>query len=214
MRLVSKIIFLLFTASLLFACSEEEYVYPDVITEIVCLKTDAQGSGYQLITDHGKTMDIPVGQRPSNKLTPDSIYRVFSKYVPKGNEADVYVLQSVNASLPVSETEFESIHTDAVTIQSIWRSGDYLNMILEVMVKDQKHQFAFIDNGITTHEGGQQTLSITLFHNRNNDIEGFYRKAYLSIPLWYYKNLLNKGDIIQLHLNTYKEGMTSRTYTY
>lgn len=214
MKLISKILFFLFTASLLSACSEEEYVYPDVITEIVCLKTDAQGSGYQLLTDNGKTMEIPVGQRPSNKLTPDSLYRVISKYVPKGDEADVYVLQSVNASLPVPQTEFENIYTDAVTIQSIWRSGDYLNMILQVMVKDQNHQFAFIDNGITPHEEGKQTLSITLFHNRNNDVEGFYRKAYLSIPLWHYKNQLNKGDLIQLHLNTYEEGMTSRTYTY
>jgi hypothetical protein len=214
MKLLKKIMLVLFIACLTSACDEDEYAYPDVITEFMCLQTDAHGIGYRLITDDGKTMTIPEKQRPNDKLTPDSTYRVISKYVPKNDEADVYVLQSVNAPLPKLESEFEEIHTDAVTIQSIWQSGYYLNLILQVMVKDQKHQFAFIENGITRDSEGKQTLSITLFHNRNNDIEGFYRKAYLSIPLWYYKDQLNKGDRIELHLNTYEEGMTSRMYSY
>lgn len=214
MKLLKKAMTILFTASLLCSCGEDDYVYPDVVTEFVCLQTDAQGTGYRLITDEGETMDIPVSQRPKDELTPDSIYRVISKYVPKDNEADVYVLQSVNAPLPQAESQFEEVHTDAVSIQSIWRSGDYLNLILQVKVKDQKHVFAFIDKGITTDADGGQTLSITLYHDRNNDVEGFYRKAYLSVPLWHYKKQLKKGDLIELHLNTYEEEMTTRTYTY
>ena len=214
MKLFKKIMTILFTACMISACGEDEYVYPDVVTEFVCLQTDGQGTGYRLITDDGKSMDIPTDRCPTDKLTPDSIYRIISKYIPMGNEAKVYALQAVNAPLPKPESEFESIHTDAVNIQSIWRSGDYLNLILQVMVKDQKHQFAFIDKGITQDTEGKQTLSITLFHNRNNDVEGFNQKAYLSIPLWHYNGLLNPGDTIQLHLNTYKEGMTSRSYIY
>lgn len=216
MKLLLWIITILFTASLLNACGEDEYVYPDVITEFVCLQTNEQGTGFRIITDDGKALEIPEAQRPKNELTPDSIYRVISKYVPQAEtgKANVYVLQSVNAPLPLVESEFNSIHTDAVTIQSIWRSGDYLNLILQVMIKDQPHDFAFIDQGITCDSIGKQTLSITLFHNRNNDVEGFYRKVYLSIPLWHYKNQLNTGDIIQLYINTYEEGMTNRTYIY
>ena len=214
MKLLKKIMLVFFIACLTNACDEDEYVYPNVITEFVCLQTDSKGTGCRLITDEGEIMEIPEEQRPNDNLTPDSLYRIVSKYVPKDNEADIYVLQSVNAPLPKPENEFQEIHTDAVTIQSIWRSGDYLNLILQVMVKDQKHQFAFIDNGITSDSGDKQTLSITLFHNRNNDVEGFYRKAYLSVPLWHYKNQLNKGDLIKLHLNTYEEGVTNRTYTY
>lgn len=214
MKLFQKIASVLFIASLLYACDEDEYTYPDVLTEILCLKTDANGHGYQLITDNGKTWTIPSDQQP-DELTSDSLYRVISQYVPHENgEATVYTLQSINASLPQPESDFKTIHTDAVSIQSIWRSGDYLNLILQVMIKDQKHQFAFIDQGITTDSEGKQTLSLTLYHNRNNDVEGFYRKAYLSIPLWHYKEVLHSGDLIELHLHTYEEGMTNRIYTY
>lgn len=216
MKVLLKILSTFFIVSLLCACGEEEYVYPDVLTEFVCLKTNEQGKGAQLITDEGKTWEIPESQRPSDKLTPDSIYRVVSKYVPLPGteEADVYALQSVIAPLPKAESEFEDIHTDAVTIQSIWRSGDYLNLILQVMVKDKAHEFGFIDEGITTNEDGSRTLKLTLFHNRDNDVEGFYRKAYLSVPLWHYQDVLTPGDLITFQLNTYEEGMTSRTFIY
>ena len=216
MKLMKNILYSLLTASLLSACGEEEYTYPDVLTEFVCLQTDANGTGFRLLTDEGKAWDIPESQRPTNELTPDSVYRVISKYVPsdESGEATVYTLQSVTSPTPKTESEFEETHTDAVTIQSIWRSGDYLNLILKVMVKDQSHKFGFIENGITTDEAGVQTLSLTLYHDRNEDVEGFYRKAYLSVPLWHYQGTLNSGDLIELHLNTYEEGMTSRTYTY
>lgn len=82
------------------------------------------------------------------------------------------------------------------------------------MVKDKAHEFGFIDEGITTNEDGSRTLKLTLFHNRDNDVEGFYRKAYLSVPLWHYQDVLTPGDLITFQLNTYKEGMTSRTFIY
>ena len=216
MKVLLKILSTFFIVSLLCACGEEEYVYPDVLTEFVCLKTTEQGKGAQLITDEGKTWEIPESQRTSDNLTPDSIYRVVRKYVPLPDteEADVYALQSVIAPLPKAESEFEDIHTDAVTIQSIWRSGDYLHLILQVMVKDKAHEYGFIDEGITTNEDGSRTLKLTLFHNRDNDVEGFYRKAYLSVPLWHYQDVLTPGDLITFQLNTYKEGMTSRTFIY
>lgn len=214
MKLFQKIIPVLFIASMFYACDEEEYVYPDVLTEILNLETDAQGYGHRLITDEGKTWSIPPSQRP-DELTSDSLYRVLCKYVPNENgEATVYTLQSVNAPLPKVESEFKTLHTDAVSIQSIWRSGEYLNLILQVMVKDQKHEFAFVDQGITTNEDGTKTLSLMLYHNRNNDVEGFYRKAYLSVPLWHYQNQLTPGDSITFQLNTYEEGRTVRTFNY
>lgn len=209
-----QIILILFTTMLFSACGEDEYVYPDMLTEMACLQTDAQGYGHQLITDNGKTWAIPQNQQP-NKLTADSLYRVISKFAPHDNgEISVYALQSVKAPLPKVASEFPVIYTDPISIQSIWQSGEYLNLILQVMVKDQEHEFGFIDNGITTDANGVQTLSLTLFHNRNNDVEGFYRKVYLSVPLWQYKEILNQGDVIEFHLNTYEEGMTHRIYTY
>ena len=199
---------------LLTACGEEEYVYPDLITEFSCLTTDAKGFGTLIITDEGKTWNLKEGNRP-NKLTPDSTYRVVSRYAPiDDTHATAYSFWKVISPIPQPENMYETIHTDPVSIQSIWRSGDYLNIILQIKVKDQKHDLDFIENGVAENPDGTKTLTLTLYHDRKNDVEGFDEKYYLSIPLWPYQDKLNKGDQIVFQLNTYKEGMTSRNYTY
>ena len=205
---------ILFAALVFTSCGEGAYVYPDLITEMVCLKTDNQGFGTHFITDEGHTWYLAKDNRPDS-LTADSTYRVVSRYAPLSEtDAKVYSFYKTISTLPKLESEYGSIHTDPVSIQSIWRSGDYLDMVLQIMVKDQKHELSFIENGIITNADGTQTLTLTLYHDRKGDIEGFNEKHYLSIPLWHYQDILNKGDQIVLQLNTYKEGMTSRNYTF
>ena len=214
MKLLLKRYFILFAVVLLTACGEEEYVYPDLITEMSCLKTNAEGFGIQIITDNGTVWNLKEGNRPDS-LTADSVYRVVSRFAPVADsEAIAYSFWKVISPLPKLKSEYESIHQDPVDIQSIWRSGNYLNMILQIMVKDKEHELSFIDNGITSNANGTQTLHLTLFHHRKDDIEGFMQKYYLSVPLWHYQEKLNKGDAIAFELYTYKEGMTQRTFTY
>ncbi|MBO5079552.1 MAG: hypothetical protein J6B82_01570 [Bacteroidaceae bacterium] len=206
--------FILFAVVLLTACGEEEYVFPDLITEMSCLRTDSKGFGTQIITDEGTIWHLQEGSRPDS-LTADSLYRVVSRFAPVADsEAVAYSFWKVISPLPKPESEYESIHLDPVDIQSIWQSGDYLNMVLQVMVKDKEHELSFINNGITSNTNGTQTLHLTLFHHRKDDVEGFMQKYYLSVPLWHYEGKLNKGDTIVFELYTYKEGMTQRTFTY
>ena len=196
------------------ACGEDEYVYPDLVTEFSCLTTDTKGYGTQIVTDEGKVWHLQEGNRP-NKLTPDSTYRVVSRFAPIDDTyATAYSFWKAISPIPQSENMYETIHTDPVSIQSIWKSGNYLNLILQIKVKDKQHELSFIDHGIVTNEDGTQTLTLTLFHDRKDDVEGFDEKHYLSVPLWYYQENLKQGDHIVIHLNTYKEGMISRTYTY
>ena len=199
---------------LLTACGEEEYVYPDLITEFSCLTTDAKGFGTQIITDEGKVWNLKEGNRP-NKLTADSTYRVVSRFAPIDDTyATAYSFWKVISPIPQPESKYETIHNAPVSIQSIWRSGNYLNLILQIKVKNEQHELSFIDNGITNNEDGSQTLTLTLYHDRKDDVEGFDEKHYLSVPLWHYQDKLNQGDQIVINLNTYKEGMISRTFTY
>ena len=205
---------ILFAALFCTSCGEEEYVYPDLITEMVCLKTDGYGFGTHFVTDEGHIWHLPKDTQPDS-LTADSTYRVVSRYaLINDTDAKVYSLYKTISPLPQKQSEYTNIHTDPVSIQSIWRSGDYLNMVLQIMVKDQKHELSFIENGITHNADDTQTLTLTLFHDRKGDVEGYNEKYYLSIPLWHYQGKLNKGDQIVLKLNTYKEGMTSRSYTF
>ena len=208
------------TAMFLTSCGEEEsYIYPDLITEISCLQTDSKGFGTQIITDEGKIWHLKEDNRP-NKLTADSTYRVVSRFVPIASsdasqaEAKAYSFYSVIAPLPEPKGKYPIIQTDPVSIQSIWRSGNYLNLILQIKVKDQEHDLFFIDNGIVPNEDGTRTLTLMLYHDRKGDVEGFDQKCYLSVPLWHYQGKLKQGDLIVFQLNTYKEGMTSRTFTY
>ena len=181
---------------------------------MVCLKTDNHGIGTHFITDEGRIWHLPKGNRPDS-LTADSTYRVVSRYAPLNDtDAKAYSFYKTISSLPQAQSEYTSIHTDPVSIQSIWRSGNYLNMVLQIMVKNQNHELSFIENGITHNADDTQTLTLTLFHDRKGDVEGYNEKYYLSIPLWHYQGKLNKGDQIVLKLNTYKEGMTSRSYTF
>jgi hypothetical protein len=205
----------IFLSAMLFtACGKEEYVYPDLITEMTCLRTDGNGFGTQIVTDEGTVWHLPEGNRPDS-LTADSTYRVVSRFAPLNDtEAQAYAFWQVIAPLPQPIQAYETIHTDPVDIQSMWRSGDYLNMVLRIKVKDQEHELSFIENGITPHTDGTQTLTLTLFHHRKDDVEGFDQKFYLSVPLWHYQGKLNKGDQIEFRLNTYKEGMTSRSFIY
>ena len=214
MKLLLKQSIILFAVVLLTACDKEEYVYPDLITEMSCLKTNAEGFGVQIITDNGTVWNLKEGNRPDS-LTADSVYRVVSRFAPVADsEAVAYSFWKVISPLPKPESEYESIRMEPVDIQSIWRSGDYLNMVLQVMVKDKEHELSFIDNGITSNANGTQTLHLTLYHHRKDDVEGFMQKYYLSVPLWHYEGKLNKGDTIVFELYTYKEGMTQRTFTY
>ena len=196
------------------ACGKEDYVYPNLITEMACLKTDGNGIGTQIVTDHGIVWHLQKDNRPDS-LTADSTYRVVSRFAPlNDSEVQAYAFWKVIAPLPKPEMEYETIHTAPVSMQSIWRSGDYLNMVLHVKVKDQEHELSFIENGITSNTDGSQTLMLTLFHDRKGDVEGFDQKFYLSVPLWHYQEKLHKGDQIVFQLNTYQEGITSRTVIY
>ena len=127
----------------------------------------------------------------------------------------LYSSKIVISPYPAKASEWkDSIYTDPVDIQSIWRSGDYLNLIAEVKRKDQSHAFHFIEDSITTDTQGIRTLYLRLYHNSNHDYEAFTDPTYLSVPLRLYRDTLRTGDKIRFYLNTYKEGITYREFTY
>lgn len=200
------------------ACGGDDYVYPDVVTEIACLQTDETGTVRHLITDDGT--EWAVRQRSGlDGLVADTTYRTLTMYAPADagagtREADLYSSQLVVAPVPLPAEKFKEIKTDPVELQSIWQGGGYLNLIVVARVKDQAHKYHFIENGITRHTDGKKTLDLALYHDRNNDTEGFDRKVYLSVPLWVYAGVLQEGDTIAFHLNTYKEGTAKRTFIY
>lgn len=200
-------------------CKDDEYVYPNVLTEMVDIRTDSSGKLSYLDTDTGKSYQI--NERSGLEgFTPDSIYRTLSIFEPISDEtkdlsATLYSCQFVISVVPVAEETFkDGIKTDPLDIDRIWRSGKYINMVLDVMGKDKTHILNFVDKGIRNNDDGSKTLAITVFHSQNGDYEAFTRKAYASIPLWPYEDKLSNGDKVEITINTYKEGITTREFNY
>lgn len=203
------------------ACKEDEYVYPNVISTFIDVTTDADGRLQDLITDKGETLQI-LNREGLNGLTPDSTYRTVSIYEPKETDTQgnatalLYSCQLIIAVKPVTANKLPDgiAKTDPLNVQSVWKSGNYLNLILLPMAKEKSHIFHFIEDGITNNEDGSRTLHLTLYHNQNGDYEAFTRKSYLSVPLWTYEGRLAQGDRVILRINTYEKGFVSYEFTY
>lgn len=211
---------LLFCIFLCEGCKEEDYVYPSVVTEFIGAQTNNDGTISQLVADDGTIYSV-LQRDGLGGLVADTLYRTISIYEPitqengKGSVAQLYSCQLVLSVNPLPASDFKgNIKTDPVDIQSIWLSGEYLNMILLVQYKELSHLYHFVDEGITSDQSGTQTLNLRLFHDRNNDYEAFTKQVYLSVPLKNYLQLLRKGDKICFNLNTYKEGETYREFDY
>lgn len=201
------------------SCKKDEYVYPDVLTEFVDMETDNSGRLSYINRDNGD--EYLINKRSGlDGFTPDSTYRALSVFEPSENNdgnatATLYSCQFVISVIPSAEDRFpKGIKTDPLDIDRIWQSGNYINMVLNIMAKDKPHALNFVDNGITNNRDGSRTLDITIYHDQNNDYEAYTKKAYASVPLWPYEDALTKGDKITIHINTYKEGNTTREFHY
>ncbi len=219
MRFLLTIFTVLYCTLSFVSCDNDDYVYPSVITEFIDACTDESGTLSSFRTDQGESLFIQPREGISG-LREDTTYRTVSTYqiideTPGQNRIMLYTCQLIPAMIPQKIENFLlGIKTDPVGIQSIWRSGEYLNMILLIKHKDQSHAFHFVDEGITVDADQNKTLNLRLYHNRYNDYEAFTIKYYLSVPLWHYKDILNEGDKIRFHINTYEEGQTVREFQY
>lgn len=214
---MKRLILYIALCSVLIACSNEsDYVYPDLITEILDMATDSDGTASALIKDDGTTFSIN-NTTKIDALSPDTIYRVLAKYAADtstNNGCIVYSTTRCISSYPIPREKFSMTPTDPVTFQSGWISGNFLNASIVVQVKEQLHAYYFIQDSITNQADGHKSLYLTLLHFRNNDVEGYNKTIYLSVPLHYYEKELNQGDKIYFSVNTYKDGLIQKEYTF
>lgn len=206
---------ILYTSLLCLACGSEEFIYPDLITEMGEITTATDGAPTLFTNDEGKSYRITDDSSIHQELfTPDSLYRMVIAYetTPDGSTIRTYQHALAIAPMPKQDNEFKELHTDPVSLQSIWLTKRYLNAIVSAKAKNQVHYYGFIENKIEQLPDGTRKLNILLYHDKNDDVEGFSRKAYLSIPLWKYEDKLSTGDEISFCINTYDHGMIERTF--
>lgn len=175
---------------LLVSCGKEEAAYPPVLTEFASLRTDAQGRGAWLLTDRGECYDVGNADQHTG-LTPDSLYRIVALYELSASaaSASVHLYDKAEAIAPLPTAHWEGEwKKDPVGVQSIWLSGDYLNMVLLVKAQDRPHTFFFVEQ-----ERGA-AVRLGLYHDRGDDVEAYTQQAYLSVPLAGYRDEARQVD--------------------
>ena len=207
--------------ALLCSCeqADDNYRYPSIVTDYACIITDATAHADQLLLDNGNSYPINItnelieannGKAPTFK--PDTIYRIIGVYelisTRESQTAHLYSINSTISHVPTPLLEGEELCQSPVYLQSIWLSGGYLNMVLEIKALNGKHSIGYVD----TTPNGMHGKEFTFYHKVINDVESYRQKLYGSIPLAPFSEQLQQGDTLRFVVNTYDEGITRYEY--
>lgn len=180
-RFVCEILLIL----LLSACSEDDYYYPSVKLEFVTVGMDADGSSVVLIPDKGEMLEV-VENRSDLRQIPESGLRVVANYESLANrQAIIYGMAEILAPQPEpadSDLFSKGIKTDPVTLESIWLGRQYLNMVLQVRLKDGMHYFHFVEEHVEETELERKVV-LLLYHDAGGDMQAYTQDVYASVPL-------------------------------
>lgn len=209
--------------ALLCSCeqADDNYRYPSIVTDYACIVTDPTGHAEQLLLDNGDSYPVSLtdeliesnnGRAPSFK--PDTTYRIIGMYelITKGTSqtAHLHAISSTLSHVPTPLRKGEELHQAPVYLQSIWLSGGYLNIIVELKALNGKHSIGYVD---TTPEG-MHGKEFTFYHKVINDVESYRQRLYGSIPLTPFSEQLQRGDTLRFVVNTYDKGNTSYDFTF
>ena len=207
---VSHIVRLVFAGIALISEScLEENTYPSLVSDFVCMQTDDDGTPLSLITDEGITYTVELtdtyihNNDPLPSYVADTVYRVAAMFEPDTEESRclLYDMTTIYSKVPVPLTGDMTPAYDPVYMQSIRKSGSYLNIIVQLLSLNGEHHLGVFD----TTEEGAAGVDLTLLHKNVDDAESYRQSIYMSIPLEKYHLL--KGDTVRFHANVYNEGM-------
>lgn len=205
----TKLGLLLGATALLSACGEDDYQYPDLVTELGELVINGEGLGSDLTTDSGRTFDISyLGVQYS---VTDTVVRCYCQYAETDEGVTMYTLTNSNVYCAPPSLTY-AVATDPVDIISAWATDRYLNLYIGVLTgEDVEHAFAFSLDSISQGQGSDGdtwTLHHTLVHLASDDAQHYTERSYISFPLFSYSAY--GFDSVQLTVNTY-DGVRSFT---
>jgi len=202
-KLIYTIIILLLALS---ACSKsDDYVYPSVLLDFMKATADSTGAVTTLTSDKGLVYHV-VANISGVTFAKDTSQRIVTYYqIYKKATADsigsvgVYSLLKIICSTPRIGNYVWS--KDPVTVQSIWRSGDYINLALGIKMQNGSHLMAFLQSGDTVINN-KHVITVKVSHNKNGDYEAYTKVTYLSIPLSSYETLYPSGFTLKVLIPT------------
>ncbi|MBQ0020286.1 MAG: hypothetical protein KBT39_07165 [Bacteroidales bacterium] len=162
------------------SCSDDNEVYPSIVTKMADIYTNAQGDLKKLVFDDERSLTI------SNYLPgyqKDAIYRALCGYTSDGHFARLYQLMGVNILRDSTTIAWR----DPLNTVSVWRTKRYINLHLSPKTQGGRHYWGFItDSIITSTKADGQTSShayISLHHKQNGDPTSYSEDVYASLPV-------------------------------
>lgn len=180
--------------------SDDDEVYPNLVTELCMAHADAQGTLSRIVTDSGGDYHI------TNEVTGLNAYqkiRALIGYVTEGNgQAKVYTAQEVPLLPDASKNTAR--YQDPTGVESVWKGGGFINFHLLPKTKGAKQGWAFLRDSTTTNALGGQTHHLSLYHRQGNDPTSYSRELYLSLPIDSVATTLTAADSITFVVHTFQ----------
>lgn len=197
-------------------CDDNDgYTYPSILADYMDAYTNSEGIIDRIKPD-GVAEVYYLSHPVSGNLVGDTIYRTVGRYeLPdESYYTSLYSIQMVLTQTPIKRDYNTNIDFsyDPIYMESVYRGGNYLNIIAKPLGRDGVQLFGFIEEDVFENSNGNRIVVITLLHDQNEDRESFPRKTYLSVPLSGYN--LQKGDSIYFQANIYDEGMKQWAIAY
>lgn len=190
----------LMLAPVLCDCSDDDYHYPDAVTELGEITVSDAALATLLTTDTGATFDISSLSITSN--VEDTILRCLCRYALSDDGSPTFYTLSTAEVFCTMPAQYETQPTDPLDVISAWSSGRYLNLYVATLTNsDITHALGFqidsiSDDGVAYH---------TLLHQASDTAQYYTSKHYLSLPLWPYTGLC---DSVRLTVHT-SDGLRS-----
>ena|GEM_PF-4614388 len=201
---------------LLNACDRgSDYIYPSVILDFLNATTNSKGVVDTFATDNNLIYKVDANYSKVI-LTANITQRVVAYYSVNKQAtgdsvgaANIHSMAKIISSVPRVGNYVWS--KDPVTIQSVWKSGHWINLTLGIKMLKGNHYMAFIqgDNEIIN---GQRVITVEVSHDKNGDTESFTNIVYMSIPLSQYETAYPTGFTINVLIPT-SSGITTYTFT-
>ena len=175
------------------ACEQEEDIYGIFYADIVTCHRNNSGTYFTHQATDSAPLDTlyPVGT--VNEAKTGEGVRVLLQYRPvetlgeNRQRVEIQALSSIHFDTLrlVSHEQMAQLPDDTLYLQSIWKTGDFLNLRYRIDYHSQPHSIMLVADE-STLEG--DTLKVELRHSRNDDPEGHWTNLYSSFNIEGYRN--------------------------
>ncbi|MDO5522833.1 MAG: NigD-like C-terminal domain-containing protein [Bacteroidia bacterium] len=174
------------------ACEKEPERFDDFLVELATVVKPGEQISFQL--DNNKTL-IP---RELKNYSGKDGQRVALNYTPlRGDTIKVNNVSDIFTGTVQESNAVDSLIKNPVKIQSVWVSGNYLNLILEIEYYEKAHTIGLF------RDTQSSSLNLHLAYSRNDDPPGYAKKLYTSFLLSALKSANGSPTPFRLHINTY-----------